>query len=65
MHASQYLVKAREDLAKANAEIESLRQVTRGRADALTRLTFTSPVRGVVEDIAITTVGGVVPLTAS
>ncbi|WP_407645031.1 HlyD family type I secretion periplasmic adaptor subunit [Diaphorobacter caeni] len=58
---SQYLVKAREDLAKANAEIESLRQVTRGRADALTRLTFTSPVRGVVKDIAITTVGGVVP----
>ena len=58
---SQYLVKAREELAKANAEIESLRQVTRGRADALTRLTFTSPVRGVVKDIAITTVGGVIP----
>ncbi|WP_240939175.1 HlyD family type I secretion periplasmic adaptor subunit [Diaphorobacter sp. HDW4A] len=58
---SQYLVKAREDLAKANAEIESLRQVTRGRADALTRLTFNSPVRGVVKDIAITTVGGVIP----
>ena len=58
---SQYLVKAREDLAKANADIESLRQVTRGRADALTRLTFISPVRGVVKDIAITTVGGVIP----
>ncbi len=35
--------------------------MTRGRADALTRLTFTSPVRGVVKDIAITTVGGVIP----
>ncbi len=58
---SQYLVKAREELSKANAEIESLRQVTRGRADALTRLTFNSPVRGVVKDIAITTVGGVIP----
>lgn len=58
---SQYLVKAREDLAKANAEIESLRQVTRGRADSLTRLTFTSPVRGVVKDISVTTIGGVIP----
>ena len=58
---SQYLVKAREDLSKANAEIESLRQVTRGRADALTRLTFTSPARGIVKDISVTTVGGVIP----
>ncbi|WJF89031.1 HlyD family efflux transporter periplasmic adaptor subunit [Paraburkholderia bonniea] len=58
---TQYLVKAREDLARANAEIESQRSVTRGRNDSLTRLTFTSPVRGVVKDIAVTTVGGVVP----
>ena len=58
---SQHLVKSREDLAKANAEMESLRQVTRGREDSLTRLTFNSPVRGVVKDIAVTTVGGVIP----
>lgn len=58
---SQYQVKAREELAKANAEVEAQRSVTRGRADSLTRLTFTSPVRGIVKDIAVTTVGGVVP----
>lgn len=58
---SQYQVKAREELAKANAEVEAQRSVTRGRADSLTRLTFTSPVRGIVNDIAVTTVGGVVP----
>lgn len=58
---SQYYVKAREDLARANAEIEAQRSVTRGRADSLTRLTFTSPVRGIVKDIAVTTVGGVLP----
>ncbi|WP_425495735.1 HlyD family type I secretion periplasmic adaptor subunit [Paraburkholderia hayleyella] len=58
---TQYLVKAREELARANAEIESQRSVTRGRNDSLTRLTFTSPVRGVVKDIAVTTLGGVVP----
>lgn len=56
---SQSQVKAREDLAKANAEIEAQRSVTRGRTDSLTRLTFTSPVRGIVKDIAVTTVGGV------
>lgn len=58
---SQYYVKAREDLARANAEIEAQRSVTRGRADSLTRLTFTSPVRGIVNDIVVTTVGGVLP----
>lgn len=58
---SQYYVKAREELAKANAEIEAQRSVTRGRSDSLTRLTFASPVRGIVKDIAVTTVGGVLP----
>jgi adhesin transport system membrane fusion protein len=58
---SQYYVKAREDLARANAEIEAQRSVTRGRSDSLTRLTFASPVRGIVKDIAVTTVGGVLP----
>jgi HlyD family type I secretion membrane fusion protein len=58
---SQYLVKAREELAKANAEIDAQKSVTRGRNDSLTRLTFTSPVRGVIKDIEINTVGGVIP----
>lgn len=58
---SQYYVKAREELVKANAEIEAQRSVTRGRSDSLTRLTFASPVRGIVKDIAVTTVGGVLP----
>ena len=58
---SQYYVKAREELARANAEIEAQRSVTRGRSDSLTRLTFSSPVRGIVKDIAVTTVGGVLP----
>jgi len=58
---SQYYVKAREELARANAEIEAQRSVTRGRSDSLTRLTFVSPVRGIVKDTALTTVGGVLP----
>ncbi|HEY1846381.1 MAG TPA: HlyD family type I secretion periplasmic adaptor subunit [Buttiauxella sp.] len=58
---NQYYVRAREELAKANAEMEAQRSVTRGREDSLTRLTFTAPVRGIVKDIDVTTVGGVIP----
>lgn len=58
---TQYLVRAREELAKANAEIEAQQSVTRGRNDSLSRLTFTSPVRGIIKDIEINTVGGVIP----
>lgn len=32
----------------------------RGREDSLTRLNFTAPVRGIVQDIDVTTVGGVI-----
>lgn len=58
---AQYLVRAHEELAKANAEIEAQQAVTRGRNDSLTRLTLTSPVRGVIKDIEISTLGGVIP----
>jgi multidrug efflux pump subunit AcrA (membrane-fusion protein) len=58
---NQYYVRAREELARANAEIEAQRSVVRGREDSLTRLTFTAPVRGIVKDIEVTTVGGVIP----
>jgi adhesin transport system membrane fusion protein len=57
----QYYVKAREELARANSEVEAQSSVTRGRADALSRLTVRSPVKGVVKDIEVNTVGGVIP----
>jgi adhesin transport system membrane fusion protein len=58
---SDYMVHAREDLAKASAEADTLSEVVRGRADSLSRLTLRSPVRGIVKDIKVTTIGGVVP----
>lgn len=58
---TQYQVRSREELAKANGEVEAQQSVTRGRADMLSRLTVTSPVRGVVKDIEVNTVGGVIP----
>lgn len=58
---AEYMVRSREELSKANAEVESLSSVVRGRADLLTRLTLRSPVRGVVKDIEVSTIGGVIP----
>jgi adhesin transport system membrane fusion protein len=58
---SQYVVNAREELAKANAEVQALASVVRGRADSLTRLTLRSPVRGVVKNIEVSTINGVIP----
>ncbi|MGK3632434.1 HlyD family type I secretion periplasmic adaptor subunit [Enterobacter cloacae] len=57
---TQYYIRAREELAKANSDIEAQRSIIRGREDALTRLNFTAPVRGIVKDIDVTTVGGVI-----
>lgn len=58
---SQYIVEARQDLAKANEQVEALAPVVRGRSDTLSRLTLRSPVRGIVKNIEVSTIGGVVP----
>ncbi|WP_240687427.1 HlyD family type I secretion periplasmic adaptor subunit [Alcanivorax sp. 24] len=58
---SEYLILAREELARAEAEARALSSVVRGRSDALSRLTLRSPVRGVVKDIEVSTRGGVIP----
>lgn len=58
---NQYFVKAREELAKANTDIETQQQVVRGKTDTLSRTVFKSPVRGVVKQIDVMTLGGVVP----
>lgn len=57
---TQYYVRAREDLARANADADAQRAVIRGREDSLTRLNFTAPVRGIIKEIDVTTVGGVI-----
>ncbi|WP_374664893.1 HlyD family efflux transporter periplasmic adaptor subunit [Acinetobacter sp.] len=58
---NQYFVKAREELAKANTDIETQQQVVKGKTDTLSRTVFKSPVRGVVKEIDVMTLGGVVP----
>ncbi|HCM63425.1 MAG TPA: secretion protein HlyD [Morganella sp. (in: Bacteria)] len=57
---SDYYVKSREELSKVSAEIGSLSQIILGRKDMLSKSTIRSPVRGVVKNIEINTIGGVV-----
>lgn len=56
---SEHVVKAREELAVARSEVEVQGSVIRGRADQVERLELRAPMRGVVQDIAVTTIGGV------
>lgn len=58
---SQYRVQAREELAKATAEANSLAEVIKGREDSVMRMTVRSPVNGIVKNVKVTTLGGVVP----
>src|SRR5690606_18130555 len=58
---TQYMVTAREELAKASADIETLSATIKGRSDSLSRLVLRSPVRGIVKNIEVSTVGGVIP----
>ena len=58
---NQYFVQAREELAKANTDVETQQQIVKGRTDTLDRTIFKAPVRGVVKEIEVTTLGGVVP----
>ncbi len=55
-----YMVKSREDLAKADADVKSLQSVVRGREDMLQRTTLTAPMRGIVKSVDVTTIGGVI-----
>ena len=57
---NQYLVKAREELAKANTDIETQLQVVKGKSDSLNRTVFKSPVRGIIKEIDVMTIGGVI-----
>ncbi|WP_151823146.1 HlyD family type I secretion periplasmic adaptor subunit [Acinetobacter oleivorans] len=57
---NQYLVKSREELAKANTDIETQSQVVKGKSDTLKRAIFKSPVRGIVKEIDVMTIGGVI-----
>lgn len=57
---NQYTIEARNDLTTTLAELNPLLQVQAARNTQLSRTEIRSPVRGVVKDIRIGTIGGVV-----
>ncbi|MCF1264316.1 HlyD family type I secretion periplasmic adaptor subunit [Morganella morganii] len=57
---NEYMVNAREQLAEVNKELEELESVMRARDDALQRAKVVSPVRGIVKNIEVNTIGGVI-----
>jgi adhesin transport system membrane fusion protein len=58
---SEYMIMARESLAKSKANVDALSAEMRGRSESLSRTTVYSPMRGIVKDIEVTTQGGVIP----
>ncbi|WP_312283164.1 HlyD family efflux transporter periplasmic adaptor subunit [Pseudescherichia sp.] len=56
---NQFAVRAREEQVKNNADLDAQIQAMSGKADQVDRTTLFSPVRGIVKDIQVTTVGGV------
>ncbi|MDR0781948.1 MAG: HlyD family efflux transporter periplasmic adaptor subunit [Pseudomonadales bacterium] len=56
---SQYDVALKKDFAETMGELEPLEQIAKGRAASLQRTEFRSPVHGVVKDIRVSTIGGV------
>jgi adhesin transport system membrane fusion protein len=58
--ATQAELTRADDYAKTQAELASLRQRLKLSQDQLARTTLTAPMRGIVNRIAVTTIGGVV-----
>lgn len=56
---NQYALRAREEQVKNDADLDAQLQVMAGKADQVQRASLFSPVRGVVKDIQVNTVGGV------
>jgi adhesin transport system membrane fusion protein len=57
---NQYVIDANAEFAKTMAELDVVLQVMSGRRDQLARTELTSPVRGIVKNLDVTTIGGVV-----
>ncbi|ALH95749.1 HlyD family efflux transporter periplasmic adaptor subunit [Acinetobacter equi] len=57
---NKYSVQAREELAKANTDVQTQSQVVAGKSDTLKRTIFKSPVKGIVKEIDVMTIGGVI-----
>lgn len=57
---NQFIIDASADYAKAKSELDIVNQTIGGRRDQLDRTVLYSPVRGIVKNLEVTTIGGVI-----
>lgn len=57
---SRYETDANAELVKAGSELSQVTENLRGKKDSLTKMTIRAPVRGIVKNIRLTTIGGVI-----
>ncbi len=57
---NRYRSEANDELSKVEVEMTSLQETAQGRQDTLARTELRSPVRGIVNNIRINTIGGVI-----
>jgi adhesin transport system membrane fusion protein len=62
---NKYRAEANADLSRAESELSQSRENVVGRADTAKRTVLRAPVRGIVKDVRITTIGGVVQPAAT
>lgn len=58
---NQYYVQAGTELSKSSTDVQTQQQAVIGKSDSLDRTVFKAPTRGVVKEIVVTTLGGVIP----
>lgn len=57
---NQFSVDAHAEYNKNKSDLDQTRQILKGREDQLKRTSITSPVRGIVKNLDVTTIGGVI-----
>jgi adhesin transport system membrane fusion protein len=57
---NRYLTDANNELARVSSELSQTKENASAREDALRRTTISSPVKGIVKNIQVTTLGGVI-----
>ncbi len=57
---NRYLTDANNELARVSSELSQTKESASAREDALRRTTISSPVKGIVKNIQVTTLGGVI-----
>ncbi len=57
---NEFVIEANTDYTKNKAELDQTLEIIKGRKDQLARTLITSPVRGIVKNLEVTTIGGVI-----